>query len=325
MRVYRSLDEVAVLPHGTPRAVAIGTFDGVHVGHQRIIGMAMDAARAMQGVSTVVTFEPHPAMVLHPESAPAILTPLEVKIDLLEHLGVDEVIAIPFTREFAALSPDEFCGRLLSQRLGARQVSVGANFRFGRQGRGGAADLLSFGQAQGFSVSAIHLIEAEGQVVSSTRIRRLVAEGDVETAARLLTRPHTLVGRVVAGAGRGRTMGMPTANMEPPADAAVPALGVYATRTRVPQWPIQDSVTSVGTNPTFENDNVVRIETFLLDFHGTLYDVSMGIDFVARLRDQRTFSSKDALVEQVQRDVEEARRRLAAAPAGPSGAPGRVW
>ncbi len=311
MRVYRSLEEVALLPRGVPRAVAIGTFDGVHTGHQRIIGMAVDAARAMQGVPTVVTFEPHPGAILRPAERPAILTPLEVKVGLLERLGVEEVVAVPFTLEFAALEPGQFCRRLLSDRLGARQVSVGANFRFGRGGRGTAIDLLSLGQDQGFSVSAIQLIKVDGGVVSSTRIRRMVAEGDVEGAARLLGRAHLLAGQVVAGVGRGRTLGMPTANLRPPEDAAVPGQGVYVTRTHTTQWPPQDSVTSIGTNPTFESDDVVRIETFLLDFHGTLYDAPLQVEFLARLRGQQAFADKEALVEQMHRDVEEARRVLA--------------
>jgi len=310
VRVYRSLEDIAAPPGGASRAVAIGTFDGVHVGHQRIIAMAMHAAQSMQGVSTVVTFEPHPGAVLRPDNPPKILTPLEVKIELLESLGVDELVAVPFTREFAALSPAEFCRRLISQRLGARQVSVGANFHFGRGGAGTAVDLLSFGLEQGFSVSAIQLVRVDDEVVSSTRIRHLIAEGEVARAARLLGRPHRLLGRVVAGVGRGRTLGMPTANLLPREDAAVPAPGVYVTRTRVPKWPVQDSVTSIGTNPTFEDDGVIRVETFLLGFHGALYDSPMEIEFLERLRDQRAFPSKEALVEQMQRDVEEARRLL---------------
>lgn len=308
MRIYRSLDEIARLPEGTPRAVAIGTFDGVHLGHQQIISMAVQAARSMNGVATVVTFEPHPGAVLRPHDRPKVLTPLEVKIDLMGELGVDEVVAVPFTKEFASLSPDEFCKVLLSDRLQARQVSVGANFRFGRGGLGTAIDLLSYGQEYGFSVSAIQLLRIDGGVVSSTRIRRLVLQGDVRSAARLLGRPHRLVGMVVAGVGRGRTLGVPTANIRPPEDAAVPANGVYITRTHLPLQPPFQSVTSIGTNPTFEHDDVVRIETFLFDFHGTLYDSPIQVEFLERLREQRPFPSKEALVEQITRDVEEAKR-----------------
>ena len=316
MRVYRSLEEIAELP-GRPRAVAVGTFDGVHRGHQRIISMAVSAARAMDGVATVVTFEPHPDSVLHPENAPVLLTPLELKVALLQELGVQEVVAVPFDREFAALAPEDFCRRLLSQRLGARQVMVGANFRFGHRAAGTPADLLAFGQEQGFSVSAIHLVEEEGGPVSSTRIRALVSAGEVEQAARLLGRPHVLEGPVVGGARRGRTMGVPTANLVPPPGLAIPALGVYVTRTLAGRWGPQPSVTSVGTNPTFESDGVVRIETFLLDFDGSLYSERIGVEFLSRIRGQRTFPDAAALSAQMQADVAHAEAHFARLREGP--------
>lgn len=306
MRVYRSLDDIASL--SVPRAVAIGTFDGVHAGHQQIINLAVTAAHSMQGVATVVTFEPHPGAVLRPEDPPPILTPFENKVELMEELGVGEIAAIPFDLAFAQLPPHAFARRLLSERLGARQVSVGENFRFGRGGEGSAADLLAFGQEMGFSVSALHLLQDEGEAVSSTRIRRLIAQGAMEEAARLLTRPYSLSGTVVSGVGRGRTMGMPTANLRVRPDVAVPALGVYITRTRLSSRPELTSVTSVGTNPTFESDGVVRIETFLLDFHGSVYEEPMVLEFLARLRDQRTFPDRESLMAQMQADVGQARR-----------------
>jgi riboflavin kinase / FMN adenylyltransferase len=310
VRVYRSLEDIAELP-GRARAVAVGTFDGVHRGHQRIVGMAVSAAKSMQGVATVVTFEPHPDSVLRPESAPVLLTPLELKVALLEELGVNEVVAVPFDREFAALPPEDFCRRLLSQRLGARQVMVGANFRFGRRASGTPADLLAFGQEQGFSVTALHLVEEGGGPVSSTRIRALVLAGEVEAAARLLGRPHMLEGPVVGGARRGRTMGVPTANLVPPPGVAVPSLGVYVTRTIAGPWGAQQSVTSVGTNPTFESDDVVRIETFLLDFHGSLYSEGIRVEFLRRLRGQRTFPDAAALQIQMMADVAAAKQYFA--------------
>ncbi len=306
VRVYRSLDDIASLPMS--RAVAIGAFDGVHAGHQQIINMAVTAACSMQGVATVVTFEPHPGVVLRPEEPPPILTPFETKVELMEGLGVGEIAAIPFDLAFAQLPPHAFARRLLSERLGARQVSVGENFRFGRGGEGNAADLLAFGQEMGFSVSALQLLRDEGGSVSSTRIRRLIAQGAVEEASRLLTRPHSLSGTVVSGVGRGRTMGMPTANLRVRPDAALPALGVYITRTRLASRPQLMSVTSVGTNPTFESDGVVRIETFLLDFHGSVYEEPMVLEFLARLRDQRTFPDKESLMGQMQADVAQAQR-----------------
>jgi riboflavin kinase/FMN adenylyltransferase len=263
----------------------------------------------------VVTFEPHPDSVLHPERAPRILTPLEMKVGLLEEMGVEEVAAVPFDREFAALLPQEFCRRVLSGHLGARQVVVGANFRFGRKAAGTPADLLAFGQTQGFSVSAIHLVEERGGAVSSTRIRGLLDKGEVEEAALLLGRPHSLEGPVVGGMRRGREMGLPTANLEPVPGLAVAGEGVYVTRTLVGQWNPQPSVTSVGTNPTFESDGIVRIETFLLDFDGSLYGERIRVEFLKRLRGQRTFADAAALEAQIRADIVEARRYLAEHPA----------
>lgn len=305
MRLYRAIEDIAPLGD-TPRAVAIGTFDGVHLGHQSIIGRAVTAAREMGGVATVLTFEPHPSLVLSPDSAPLILTPLELKLHLLEQQGVQEVIAVPFDRSFSTLSPEAFCRLLLSERLGARQVTVGENFRFGRGGAGAPQDLLAFGKELGFAVTAVRLMKLEGGAVSSTRIRRLIRQGKVGEGARLLGRPHTLEGYVVAGAGRGRDLGSPTANLEVPAHVAVPKQGVYVTVTDVGRGTQEPGVTSVGTNPTFETDGVTRVETYLLRFSGDLYSKLVRVAFLARLRGQVTFPDAASLIEQIGRDVAEA-------------------
>ncbi|GAB4245582.1 MAG: bifunctional riboflavin kinase/FAD synthetase [Thermoleophilia bacterium] len=313
MRIYRSLAEIVDL-RGRPRAVAIGTFDGVHRGHQSIIAKAVQAAREMGGVATVLTFEPHPAVVLRPETPPLLLTPLELKIRLLEQAAVDEVVAVPFDRDFAALSPAAFCRLLLSERLGARQVMVGQNFRFGHHGAGTPEDLLAFGQEHGFSVTAIGLLRDGEEPVSSTRIRALIVEGAVEAAAGLLGRPHVLEGYVVAGAGRGRDLGTPTANLAVSPLVAVPAEGVYVTRTVLPSGRVEASVTSVGTNPTFESDALLRVETYLLRFKGSLYGESIRVEFLQRLRGQRAFPDATTLVAQIERDVREAEAYFRAHP-----------
>jgi riboflavin kinase/FMN adenylyltransferase len=302
MRLYRSIEDIAPLGE-RHRAVAIGTFDGVHLGHQAIIGRAVAAAAEMGGVATVLTFEPHPSLVLAPESAPLILTPLELKLHLLEQQGVQEVIAVPFDRAFSGLTPEGFCRLLLSERLGARQVTVGENFRFGRGGAGTPEDLLEFGRELGFAVAAVRLMELEGEPMSSTRIRRLIQQGDVDHATRLLGRPHTLEGYVVAGAGRGRDLGSPTANLEVPAHVAVPAHGVYVTLTDLGRGTQEPGVTSVGTNPTFETDGVTRVETYLLRFSGDLYSTKVRVAFLDRLRGQIVFPDAAALIEQISRDV----------------------
>lgn len=304
MRIYRSMDEIADLG-GRPRAVAIGTFDGVHKGHQAIIGRAVAAGRDMEGVSAVLTFEPHPAVVLRPETSPLILTPLNLKLHLLEQAQVQEVMVIPFTREFAALSPEAFCRVVLSGRLGARQVMVGENFRFGRRGGGTPEDLLAYGREHGFAVTAIGLVSEGEGAVSSTRIRGLLIAGEVERAAALLGRPHVVEGMVVSGAGRGRDLGTPTANMEVSPQVAVPAVGVYVTRTMLGPDRMEASVTSIGTNPTFESDDVVRVETYLLHFRGNLYGEPIRVEFLKRLRDQRPFSDPSALMRQIEEDVRQ--------------------
>lgn len=306
MRVYRHIDEVTDL-RGAPRAVAIGTFDGLHRGHQEIVKTAVRAAALMGGQSAVLTFEPHPSSVLAPGRDPALLSTFEYKVDLLEELGVDEVVALPFDSAFAELSPEEFGRSILSHRLNARQVMVGANFRFGRGASGSAEDLIAQGKTIGFSVTAIGLVVVRGKPVSSTRIRRLVAEGRVEEAAELLGRPHVVEGYVEGGAGRGRVLGTPTANLEPLAGLAVPAPGVYVTRTLIADGVTRPSVTSVGTNPTFESDGVLRVETFLLDFTGNLYGKRIRVEFLEWVRPQHIYGDPALLQERIAEDVRVAR------------------
>jgi riboflavin kinase / FMN adenylyltransferase len=313
VRLYRSTDEIADLG-GKPRAVAIGTFDGVHLGHQEIIRQAVAAAVHMDGVATVLTFEPHPDTVLRPGEGPGLLTTLEQKVHVLGRLGVAEVVAVPFTPAFSRVSPEEFCARLLSARLGARQVMVGDNFHFGFKGAGAPGDLLTFGLDHGFSVTAVRLLESEGGPISSTRIRESLRSGEVALAGRLLGRPFALEGPVVSGVGRGRGLGVPTANLPIEREVATPALGVYITRTSTDRGAGLPSVTSVGTNPTFESDGVVRVETFLLDFSGALYGERISVAFLERLRGQQTFASADALVEQMHADIARAHAYFAEAP-----------
>lgn len=317
MRLYRSLDQVPD-SSGRPRCVAIGFFDGVHKGHQQIVGRAVQQAAEQDALSLVLTFDPHPNAVLHAAGAPRVLTPLEVKAELVAGLGVAELLVVPFDLEFSRISPEDFCRIVLSDRLSARSVMVGSNFHFGFRGVGTPEVLASYGREHGFTVETISLVARKGGAISSTRIRTLVTEGDVEEAAELLGRPHLLVGKVVGGAGRGRDLGMPTANLAADApDVVVPAPGVYVTRStfgREGPWiEGRPSVTSVGTNPTFETDGILRVETFVLDFQGSVYGQAMSVEFLSRLRGQRTFRDAEALVAQMRADVADARayfRRL---------------
>jgi riboflavin kinase/FMN adenylyltransferase len=301
MRVYTTLDEIPPAPAG--RSVALGTFDGVHTGHRHVIGAAQEWAAAHRAVAAVATFDPHPLQVLRPEQPPRLLTTTPVKLDLIAGLGVEETIVIPFTEEFSSLSAEQFCSQVLAGRVGARHVSVGANFHFGHRAGGDAAMLC---EREEFDADVVPLVEAGGEPVSSSRIRALIAAGDVAQAARLLEAPFQIEGVVVAGDARGRDLGMPTANLEPPEQVMLPAPGVYAgTALGHP------AAISIGVRPTFEQEGHLLIEAHLLDFEGDLYGEPLRIAFLDRLRDELRFDSVDELVDQMQKDVEETRRLAA--------------
>ena len=286
---------------GRPRRLAVGEFDGVHLGHRQVI----------EGADTVLTFDPHPRAVVAPQSAPKLLTSLAVKADLVGRLGVEELVVIPFDGAFARQSPQAFIDDVLVGHLGAEWVSVGRNFRFGHRASGDVALL----QAQGaFETRVAEMLELDGEEVSSTRIRSLVEAGDVAPAARLLGHPFELRGTVQHGDKRGRTLGYPTANLVPDDQHVYPAHGVYACRAGVRDgggWRRLTAAVNVGVRPTFVTGRGVLVEAFLLDFAGDLYGQELRIEFLARLRGEERFDSADALVEQMARDVEHARRLAA--------------
>jgi riboflavin kinase / FMN adenylyltransferase len=289
------------------RAVAIGSFDGVHLGHRLVIGRAREVA-AQNGIrSAVVTFRPHPMTVLRPERAPRELTSSSRQEDLLRELGPDELLLIRFTHEFSQLTHEQFAEEVLARALGARHVVVGENFRYGNRAQGTIDTLRASGERLGFEVEPAPLLEIGGAPVSSSRIRDLLAAGQVERAAELLGRDPSIEGAVVHGDGRGRELGFATANLEPAARSAVPATGVYAGRAHVEgeTWP---AAISVGYNPTFSDDRQrVRIEAHLLDFDRDIYGAPMRIDLTRRLRDEERYDSIDELVAQVHRDIDAVR------------------
>jgi riboflavin kinase/FMN adenylyltransferase len=302
MEVYRELDSIPARPGG--RAVALGTFDGVHKGHRRVIAAARDWARARGIPAAVATFEPHPLQVLRPQESPPLLTTTPMKIDLVAELGVDELVLIPFTRELSRLGPEEFCSGVLAGKLDTRYLSVGANFRFGHRAAGGADTLESRPE---FEAEAVSLVEQDGAVVSSTRIRELVGHGDVAAAAHLLESPFQVEGTVVRGDARGRGLGMPTANVEPGAGMVVPAAGVYAGTARgLP------AAINVGVRPTFESDGRLLIEAHLVGLESDIYGETLRIAFLERLRAELRFDSAEELVAQMRKDVERAREIAAA-------------
>jgi len=275
------------------RHVAIGTFDGVHVGHRQVIDRA----------DTVLTFEPHPLRVLHPEATPKLIMPFDIKRDVIEGLRVQELVVIPFDREFSTIPAEEFCSRILVETLGAQTVSVGENFRFGAKAKGDPEMLAARPE---FEERIVPLVEIDGEIVSSSRIRSLVAAGELDAANRCLGAPFLLEGPVVEGDGRGRTLGFPTANIVPHDDLVIPGHGVYAAFADG-----RPAAVNVGIRPTFETGRGLLVEAYLIDFEGDLYGKTLRIAFVARLRGERRFPGVEDLVAQMHRDVEEARELCA--------------
>jgi riboflavin kinase / FMN adenylyltransferase len=284
--------QVTSLPDAEPRArqVAIGTFDGVHRGHQAVI----------EGADTVLTFDPHPLEVLHPAALPKLIMPFGVKRDVIEGLGVRELVVIPFDREFAERSAEEFIEGVLVERLGAERVSVGENFRFGAKAKGDPAMLAARSE---FETRVVPLVEVDGETVSSTRIRALVAAGDMEGARHCLGAPFMVEGEVVTGDQRGRELGFPTANIVPDDRLAIPGHGVYAAFANgVP------AAVNVGVRPTFETGRGVLIETYLIDHEQDLYGTNLRVAFVDRLRGEKRFPGVEELIAQMRLDVEDAKR-----------------
>jgi riboflavin kinase/FMN adenylyltransferase len=277
-----------------PRHLAVGEFDGVHIGHREVI----------RGADSVLTFEPHPRAVVAPDSAPKLLTPLTVKADLVADLGVEELIVIPFDGSFAAQTAQEFIDHVLVEQLDARTVSVGENFRFGNRARGDT-DLLR--TQPGFETRVAELVELDGEIVSSTHVRGLVTAGEVDFARRFLGAPFQMRGPVAHGDKRGRTLGFPTANLVPDPALVVPGHGVYACRALV-GGENRLAAVNVGVRPTFTTGRGLLVEAYLLDYEGDLYGRELRLDFLERLRGERRFESAEALIEQMHRDVDDARR-----------------
>jgi riboflavin kinase / FMN adenylyltransferase len=277
-----------------PRRVAVGTFDGVHLGHREVIREA----------DTVLTFEPHPATIVAPAHAPRLLTALERKAELVADMGAEELVVIRFDAAFARRSAEAFVDDVLVGALGATHVSVGENFRFGHKAGGDAALLAA---DRRFETRVVPLLEVDGEVVSSSHIRGLVLGGAVEYADRLLGAPFTVIGDVAHGDERGRTLGYPTANLVPQDGLVVPGHGVYACRARTPDGVVHVAATNVGVRPMFVTGRGELIEAYLVDFEGDLYGRRLAVEFLTRLRGEKRFDSVDALVEQMARDVQDAR------------------
>ncbi len=296
MKVTRLPD----LESGTERSVAVGTFDGVHLGHREVIG----------GSDSVLTFDPHPVSVVAPAHTPKLLTTLERKAELVAELGVRELIVIPFDAGFAACSATEFIDDVLVGALNAKQVAIGENFRFGHKAQG-SPPLLA--EDSRFRTVVHPLLEVDGEIVSSSHIRGLVLAGEVAEANRLLGASFQLSGTVVHGDERGRELGFPTANLVPDEALVCPGHGVYACVAESESFGRRAAAVSIGVRPTFNTGRGELIEAYVLDFAGDLYGSELRLDFLDRLRGERRFEDPAALIEQMHQDVARTREIAAAA------------
>lgn len=298
--------------HGTenanitrPTVLTLGVFDGLHLGHQAIMRKVVEHAKAIDAVATAITFDPHPRAVLHPDTAPPMLQTLDQRLANLEVLGIEQTIVIPFTREFAGQPAENFLADIVHERLQAKEVYLGKGFEFGKD-RGGNIDLLRTMSAKlGFVADEVDEVQLRGMRISSSKIRKLLAEGYVNLARRMLDRPYGVEGVIIRGNRRGHTIGFPTANLKPQ-NRVIPKFGVYATATLIDgSW--RKSITNIGVRPTFESDADPSIETYVFDFEGDLYGNVLRVRFLHRIRDERKFNGIDELKAQIEKDSNRAR------------------
>ncbi len=303
MRLFHGTDNAKI---ARPTVLTFGVFDGLHLGHQLIMSTVSERAREAGAVPTVITFDPHPRAVLHPESAPPLLQTLDQKVEAFGVLGIEQTIVIRFTREFAQTSAEDFLRDVVRDRLHAREVYLGRGFAFGSGREGTIEGLKEASRRLGFQAEDVPEVRLRNQRISSSRIRELLAEGRVNLARRMLGRPYGVEGRVVRGQMRGRTLGFPTANLYPE-NRVIPRNGVYVTATLIEGvW--RRSITNIGARPTFERDAQPSIETFIIDWSGDLYGDVVRVRFLHRLRDERKFQSADDLKRQISCDTQRAVR-----------------
>jgi len=300
MRILESLDfsERFVNP-----VLTIGNYDGLHLGHRRIIEKIQEKAFDLNGTSMLMTFHPHPLTILRPDKCIGLITPLHVKKRLIEEAGIDVLIIIPFTDDFRHITPEAFVDNLLVKKLGIKGLIVGYDFKFGKEGKGNVEYLAFHSTEYGFFFEIQGAITFDGEKVGSNRIRKMIQEGDVGKAALHLDRPYMIEGTVVKGEGRGRTIGFPTINLKTEFPL-IPKRGIYITDVDV-GGKRYSAVTNIGYNPTFDGQSLT-IETYILDFSGDLYDRNIALYFLERVRDEVRFSSVDELKERIWKDVEAA-------------------
>jgi riboflavin kinase/FMN adenylyltransferase len=301
MKIFHGTDNAGIT-RGT--VLTLGVFDGLHFGHQRIMQTVVESAAAIDAVPTVITFDPHPRAVLHPENSPPLLQTLDQRLANFEVLGIKQTIVIRFDREFAGIDAETFLRDIVHERLQAREVFLGKGFFFGKN-RGGNIELLrEMSRKLGFFADEVAEVRLRGHRISSSKIRQLLAEGKVNLARRMLGRPYGVEGQIIHGLQRGRTIGFPTANLHPH-NRVIPEFGVYATATLIEgKW--RRSITNVGIRPTFDDDQNPSIESYIFDFDADLYGDVLRVRFLHRIRDERKFASIDELRAQIECDTRRA-------------------
>ena len=306
MRLFHGIENARI---ARPTVLTLGVFDGLHLGHQLVMQTVSERARVVGAVPTVITFDPHPRAVLHPQSAPPLLQTFDQKVEAFSVLGIEQVIVIRFNESFAQVEAEDFLRDVVGERLQAREVYLGRGFAFGRGRRGNIELLREASGRLGFHADEVPEVRLRGQRISSSAIRKLLAEGRVNLARRMLGRPYGVEGRVVHGEARGRQLGFPTANLRPQ-NRVIPRNGVYVTATLIEgAW--RRSVTNVGTRPTFEQEAEPSVETYVMNWSGDLYGDVARVRFLHRLRDERKFASLDELKRQIDFDRQRAERFFA--------------
>lgn len=303
MRLFHGTDNADI---ARPTVLTLGVFDGLHLGHQLIMKTVVERARAVNAAPTVITFEPHPRAVLHPESAPPLLQTFDQKIEALSVLGIEQTIVIHFDRAFSQIRAEDFLRDVVVERLHAKEVYLGRGFAFGHNREGNIELLRNISDRLGFLADEVPEVRLRGCRIGSTRIRELLQQGRVNLARRMLGRPYGVEGRVIRGASRGISLGFPTANLHPQ-NRVIPKGGVYVTTTLIEgHW--RRSVTNIGTRPTFGDASEPSVETFVINWSGDLYGDVLRVRFLHRLRDEKKFGSVDELKLQIEHDVARAQR-----------------
>ena len=309
MRLFHGTDNAEIQ---RPTVLTLGVFDGLHLGHQLIVRTVVERARATAAVPTVITFDPHPRAVLHPESSPPLLQTLDQKVEGFGALGIEQTIVIRFDETFSQIRAEDFLREVVKERLQAKEVYLGCGFAFGHNREGNIELLRRVSDELGFFADEVPEVQVRSQRVSSSKVRRLLADGKVNLARRLLGRPYGVEGPVERGAERGRGLGFPTANLHP-RNRVIPRNGVYVTGTLIAgEW--RRSITNVGLRPTFGGDSEPSVETFVMDWAGDLYGDVVRVRFLHRLRDERKFNSIEELTTQIQKDVQQAQNYFSRQP-----------